>query len=137
MYQTVMDIKTSGKGLHLVTAQIEEKLAPHIPDSGLLNLFLTHTSASLLIQENADPTAKADMEEFLERLVPEGEAWYRHLMEGPDDTTSHLKAALTNTFLSIPILQSKLGLGIWQGIYLWEHRKTPQSRRIVATIIGS
>ena len=100
-------------------------------------LFRSHTSASLLIQENADPTAKADMEEFLERLVPEGEAWYRHLMEGPDDTTSHLKAALTNTFLSIPILQSKLGLGIWQGIYLWEHRKMPQSRRIVATIIGS
>lgn len=136
MNQLVMEVKTSGKGLYSITSQVREKLAACMPQSGLLNLFLTHTSASLLIQENSDPTAKADMEEFLERIVPEGEAWHRHTLEGPDDTTAHLKATLTNTFLNIPICDSKLGLGIWQGIYLWEHRNITQTRRIILTVIG-
>jgi secondary thiamine-phosphate synthase enzyme len=95
-----------------------------------------HTSASLLIQENADPTARQDLEEFLERLAPEGQSWHRHTLEGPDDTTSHLKSALTNSSLNIPISNCALGLGTWQGIYLWEHRRSAHLRRLTLTVLS-
>ena len=103
-------------------------------DEGLCTVFVRHTSASLVIQENADPTAKQDLERWLNRLVPEGDPFYRHDAEGPDDMPAHIKAALTATSLSIPIVQGKLGLGTWQGIYLWEHRRRGSRRELVLHI---
>ncbi|MCB0385451.1 MAG: secondary thiamine-phosphate synthase enzyme YjbQ, partial [Bdellovibrionales bacterium] len=103
---------------------------------GLVHLFLQHTSASLVIQENADPTAKADLETFLERLAPENETWHTHTIEGPDDTTSHLKSALTQAFLVLPVRNGRLALGTWQGLYLWEHRKAPHRRKILVTVMA-
>jgi secondary thiamine-phosphate synthase enzyme len=103
---------------------------------GLCTVFVQHTSASLVIQENADPTAKRDLERWIARLVPEGDPFYTHDAEGPDDMPSHVKAALTATSLSIPIVERKLALGAWQGIYLWEHRRRG-SRRSVVLHIGT
>ncbi|MDY6992774.1 MAG: secondary thiamine-phosphate synthase enzyme YjbQ [Pseudomonadota bacterium] len=98
---------------------------------GLCTLFVRHTSASLLIQENADPSAKRDLEHWLNRLVPEGDALYTHRLEGADDMPAHIKSALTATSLSIPIIQGQLALGTWQGIYLWEHRRQGGQRTVV------
>lgn len=134
--QRALEVSTSGKGLYLITEQVKQVLN-ELPSSGILNLFLQHTSASLLIQENADPTAQQDLEEFFERLAPEGQAWHRHTLEGPDDTTSHLKAALTHVSLNIPIVNGEIALGVWQGIYLFEHRHHSHQRKIILTIIGT
>jgi secondary thiamine-phosphate synthase enzyme len=103
-------------------------------EEGLCTLFIRHTSASLVIQENADPTAKRDLERWLNRLVPEGDPFYEHDTEGPDDMPSHIKAALTATSLSIPIMNRRLALGTWQGIYLWEHRRRGSRRQIVVHV---
>ena len=135
MIQKKIVIKTHGKGLYPITNEVQEAIEGQLPETGLLNCFIAHTSASLLIQENFDPTAKADMEEFFDRLVPENQSWHRHTAEGPDDTTSHLKAALTTASLMIPISEGKLALGTWQGIYLFEHRFIEHSRKILLTII--
>lgn len=134
--QTRVSVKTRGRGLVPITDLVREALGADLPRAGLLNCFIQHTSASLLIQENADPTARRDLEEFFDRLAPEGEAWHRHTHEGPDDTTSHLKAALTATSLTIPIVDGTLGLGTWQGLYLFEHRDAPHTRTIVLTVAG-
>jgi secondary thiamine-phosphate synthase enzyme len=136
--QTILTVQTKGKGLHLITDQVQRALAEldPLPDSGMLNCFLQHTSASLLIQENADPTAKADLEEFLNRLIPDGQSWQTHTLEGPDDSTSHLKAAITQTSLMIPIYQGRLALGTWQGIYVWEHRRIAHRRNLLLTVMG-
>jgi secondary thiamine-phosphate synthase enzyme len=137
--QTSIQIATSGQGLHNITAAVvnavEEITSGREAGAGLVNLFLQHTSASLLIQENADPTAKRDLEEFLNRLVPEGQSWHRHLDEGPDDTVSHMKASLTATSLTLPYRDGKLLLGTWQGLYLWEHRRAPHKRRLIVTAL--
>lgn len=103
---------------------------------GLLTLFLRHTSASLLIQENADPEVQRDLERFLERLVPDGDPLFRHIEEGPDDMPSHVRAALTQTQLSIPVENGEPSLGTWQGIYLYEHRRRGHRREIVLHVIG-
>jgi secondary thiamine-phosphate synthase enzyme len=102
----------------------------------LLTAFLPHTSASLLIQENADPDVRADLERYFDRLVPEGARLYRHAAEGPDDMPAHIKAALTQVQLSIPVEDQRLGLGTWQGIYLFEHRRAPHARQVSLTLIG-
>jgi len=99
-------------------------------------LYLQHTSASMLISENYDPTAKTDLENFMKKLVPEGETWYRHTLEGPDDTTSHIRAMLTQTSMTIPIDDGRLSLGTWQGVYLFEHRARPQSRTVLIRCLG-
>ena len=104
--------------------------------TGLCNVFLHHTSASLLIQENADPDVQRDLEAFFQRLVPDGDPLYRHVDEGPDDMPAHVRAALTASTLTIPVSNRALGLGTWQGIYLWEHRTQPHRRRITVTIVG-
>ena len=104
--------------------------------TGLLTLHVKHTSASLLIQENADPEVRADFERFFRRLVPEGDPLYRHDAEGPDDMPSHIRAALTSTTLSIPVVAGRAALGTWQGIYLYEHRRAPHRRTVVAHVIG-
>jgi secondary thiamine-phosphate synthase enzyme len=135
MKQSILTIQSDGKGLYELTALIKRELGT-LPAGGLLNVFVTHTSASLLIQENADPTARADLETFYEKLAPEGQGWHRHTLEGADDTTSHLKASLMHTSLNIPIVNGTLGLGTWQGIYLFEHRNAPHSRRIILSVVG-
>ncbi len=103
---------------------------------GLLTVFVRHTSASLVIQENADPDVGRDLEAFLNRLVPEGDALYRHVLEGPDDMPAHVRAALTQTHLSIPVSGGRMVLGTWQGIYLFEHRRSPHERQIALHVIG-
>jgi secondary thiamine-phosphate synthase enzyme len=124
-------IETSGQGLREITREVEKIVQGEGVQEGLCTLFLRHTSASLVVQENADPTAKRDLERWLNRLVPEGDAFYSHDAEGPDDMPSHIKAALTASSLSIPISKGKLALGTWQGIYLWEHRRRGAARELV------
>lgn len=129
-----LGVDTPGQGLHEITSQVAAVVRAAGIDEGLCTLFLRHTSASLVIQENADPSAKRDLERWLNRLVPEGDPFYSHDAEGPDDMPSHVKAALTATSLSIPIQNNGLVLGQWQGIYLWEHRRRGSRRELVVHI---
>lgn len=129
--KALLQIPTQGKGLYPFTRQVSEKLHAWSVQEGMLYLFVQHTSASLVISENYDPSAKVDLEAFMERLVPEGQSWYRHTMEGPDDSPSHMRAMLTAPHLVIPIDGGELSLGTWQGIYLFEHRKEPQRRKVL------
>jgi secondary thiamine-phosphate synthase enzyme len=129
-----LTVETRGQGLHEITAEIAGLVRQASVDEGLCTLFVRHTSASLLIQENADPSAKQDLERWLNRLVPEGDPFYRHDAEGPDDMPAHIKAALTATSLSIPVSNKKLLLGTWQGIYLWEHRRRGSAREVLVHV---
>lgn len=129
-------LATSGKGLYEFTHQVVRWLADIHAQSGLLTLFVQHTSASLLIQENADPEVQRDLERFFKRLVPDGDPLFHHQSEGPDDMPAHVRAALTATSLSIPIQNDRLTLGTWQGIYLYEHRAAPHRRKVVLHFIG-
>jgi secondary thiamine-phosphate synthase enzyme len=129
-----ISIRTAGKGLSEITGEVAAVVAESGVDEGLCTVFIRHTSASLTIQENADPSAKRDLEAWLERLVPERDPLYTHTSEGPDDMPSHIKAALTATSLSIPVLGGRLALGTWQGIYLWEHRRSAHERRVVVHV---
>ena len=127
-------VETAGQGLKEITAEVSAAVHASQIEDGLCTLFLRHTSASLVVQENADPTAKRDLERWLNRLVPEGDPFYSHDAEGPDDMPSHIKAALTACSLSIPVHRKKLALGQWQGIYLWEHRHRGSRRELVVHI---
>ena len=126
-----LTINTPGMGLHEFTDRLEMLMRESGMTEGLCTLFVQHTSASLLVQENADPSARRDLEAWLNRLVPENDRLYSHDTEGADDMPAHIKAALTATSLSIPVSGGKLGLGTWQGVYLWEHRRRGGARRIV------
>ena len=126
-----IEIVVRGQGLHEFTGQVEAWLAGQGVAEGLCTLFIQHTSASLLIQENADPSARVDLENWLNRLVPENDSLYTHTLEGPDDMPAHIKAALTASNLSIPLQGGRLLLGTWQGIYLWEHRHHAGKRRVI------
>jgi secondary thiamine-phosphate synthase enzyme len=129
-----LSIDTPGAGLHEITSGIAAVVAASNVEDGLCTLFVRHTSASLVIQENADPSAKRDLERWLNRLVPEGDPFYEHDSEGPDDMPAHIKAALTATSLSIPVMNRRLALGTWQGIYLWEHRRRGSRREVMVHI---
>jgi len=131
-----IQVPTRGKGLYDFTSQIENWLAEHPTETGLLTVFCQHTSASLVIQENADPDVVADLADFMTRLVPEDTKLYRHTAEGPDDMTSHIRSALTQTQLSIPIHEGKLALGTWQGVYLFEHRAKPHRRSVLLHLLA-
>ena len=133
---SVLTIRAPRRGLHEFTEEVARAVKAAEVDNGLCTLFIRHTSASLIIQENYDPSARRDLETFLERLVPEGAPWITHTLEGVDDMPSHIKAVLTQVSLGIPILDGKLALGTWQGIYLWEHRAHPTPREIVVSIQG-
>jgi secondary thiamine-phosphate synthase enzyme len=133
---TEIEQRTPGRGLHPVTDPVRRWAEGQGFATGLLTLFLRHTSASLLIQENADPDVLADLDAFFSRLAPDDMALYRHRDEGPDDMPSHIRAALTQTQLSIPLVEGTLALGTWQGIYLFEHRRAPHRRRIRLHLIG-
>ena len=126
-----LEIRTGGQGLHEITGRVAEAVRESGLEEGLCTVMVQHTSASLTIQENADPSAARDLEAWLNRLVPEGDPHFTHTLEGPDDMPSHIKAALTSTTLSIPVLDGRLALGTWQGIYLWEHRTRGRTRRCV------
>jgi secondary thiamine-phosphate synthase enzyme len=120
----------TGQGLYEITREVEAVVSAAALSEGLCTVFIPHTSASLVIQENADPSAARDLERWLQRLVPEGDPLFTHTSEGPDDMPAHVKAALTATSLSIPVSQSSLVLGTWQGIFLWEHRTARGARRV-------
>lgn len=134
MSVTTLQLQVSGQGLHEFTDQVHDAVSSVGVHEGLCTLFLQHTSASLTIQENADPSARRDLEAWLNRLVPENDSLYTHTAEGPDDMPAHIKAALTATSLSIPILNGRLALGTWQGIFLWEHRHHRGRRRVVVHV---
>jgi len=127
-------LRPSGQGLFELTGELCESVARAQVGDGLCTLFVQHTSASLVIQENADPSAQRDLERWLARLVPEGDSLYTHTQEGPDDMPAHVRSALTATSLSIPIEQGRLALGTWQGVFLWEHRHHPGPRTVVVHI---
>jgi secondary thiamine-phosphate synthase enzyme len=129
-----ISIETRGPGLYELTEAVQDAARGANIAEGLCTVFVQHTSASLVIQENADPSARRDLERWIARLVPEGDPFFTHDAEGPDDMPSHVKAALTATSLSIPIAEGRLALGTWQGIYLWEHRRRGSRRSVVLHI---
>ena len=136
--QKTIQLRARARGFHLITREIEQAL-PELADLsvGLLHVFIQHTSASLTINENADPTVRVDFEEVFSRLVPENQPYYKHNDEGPDDLPAHIKSSLLGPSLTIPVTNGKLALGTWQGIYLCEHRDYGGSRRLVLTLQGS
>ena len=133
---TELTVPTRGRGLYEVTDEVVRWVASTGFRTGLLTLHLRHTSASLLIQENADPDVRHDLERFFTRLVPDGDPLFRHVCEGEDDMPAHVRTALTAVSLSIPIQGGALVLGTWQGVYLWEHRRRAHVRRLVAHVLG-
>lgn len=136
MAQAAITLQTNGKKLHNITRQVESILMRSGIKMGLCNIFLRHTSASLIIQENADPDVLADLETFFAKLIPEDPSQYRHTSEGADDMPSHIRSTLTKTSETIPITNGKLALGTWQGIFVWEHRNLGHTREVLVHITG-
>jgi secondary thiamine-phosphate synthase enzyme len=132
----IIKVTVGRQGLYDITHKVDAVLPSSAASVELVTLFVRHTSASLLIQENADPAVRDDLENWLNRLVPEMDALYTHTQEGPDDMPAHIKGALTATSLSIPVIDGGLALGTWQGIYLWEHRHNPGAREIVVNMLS-
>ncbi|MBT3791377.1 MAG: YjbQ family protein [Alphaproteobacteria bacterium] len=139
MYQSSQEItvNTRGRGLIEITPEIAKFVSGQGMTEGLLTLFIRHTSASLTIQENADPDVLRDLDAFFSRLVPDGDSLYTHTSEGPDDMPAHVRSALTQTSLQIPLLKGSLALGTWQGIYVFEHRQRPHVRKIICHLSGA
>ena len=136
MHQQTLTFHLDRRGLHDITREVREVVRAAGTVQGMCNVFVQHTSASLTIQENADPDVQRDLEAFMRRLVPDGDDLYRHVDEGPDDMPAHVCGALTEVSLMVPITEATLGLGVWQGIYLWEHRSRARTRRVVVTVWG-
>ncbi len=136
-HQEALEIETKERGFREITAAVRSVTARSGIQTGLCHVFCRHTSCSLAIQENADPSARHDMERWLERLAPENDSRYTHTDEGPDDMPAHLRALVTNTSETLPVTGGRLALGTWQGLYLCEHRRAPHRRRIVVTITGT
>lgn len=130
------EIISRGQGLYNFTAEVARWIADSAMRDGLLTLFVRHTSASLIVQENADPDVQGDLQRFLARLVPENDPIYRHTLEGADDMPAHIRAVLTQTQLSVPVRAGRMVLGVWQGIYLFEHRRAGHLREVAAHLIG-
>ena len=133
---STITIQTTGRGLVEITSQVRAALAASGITNGLLTLFVRHTSASLLVQENADPDVRGDLERFFARLVKDGDPLFQHTEEGDDDMPAHVRAALTAVSLAVPVVEGRLGLGTWQGVYLWEHRKRGHAREVSVHVIG-
>jgi secondary thiamine-phosphate synthase enzyme len=134
MVQTEIDVQTKGRGSYEITERVAAAVAAAKVSTGLCHVFTTHTSASLMICENADPDVRRDLETFMRDLVPDGDPRFVHTAEGPDDMPAHVRSVLTQTGLTVPIVRGGLGLGTWQGIYLWEHRTASHCRRVIVTI---
>jgi secondary thiamine-phosphate synthase enzyme len=135
-FQTDLEQTTRGRGTYDLTSKVQAAVVESGARRGLCTAFVHHTSASLIICENADPDVRADLERFLTRLVPDGDSLFQHTAEGPDDMPSHVRSVLTQTSLGIPIARGKLDLGTWQGVYLYEHRRAAHTRRVSLTIVG-
>jgi secondary thiamine-phosphate synthase enzyme len=135
-YKDSIEVLTRGKGLHDITKQLTESVSRSQVHEGMCHLFIPHTSASLVITENYDPNAKLDLENFMERLAPERQPWLRHTIEGDDDSPSHMRSMLTNIDLTIPIDDSKLSLGTWQGVFIFEHRAKGRRREVLVRCMG-
>ena len=133
---TVLDVATPGRGLTEITRPVARWVAGTAVATGLLTIFIRHTSASLVVQENADPAVQRDLERFLARLVPDGDALFEHRSEGPDDMPAHVRSALTQTQLSVPVVEGRLALGTWQGVYVYEHRRAGHRREVVLHLLG-
>jgi secondary thiamine-phosphate synthase enzyme len=136
VFQKSFEVATVGRGSQDISAQVLSAVQESGVSSGLCNVFIQHTSASLMICENADPAVRRDLETFMARLAPDGDPDFVHIAEGPDDMPAHVRSVLTQTGISIPVIEGNLGLGTWQGIYLWEHRAAPHRRRLTVTILG-
>lgn len=134
MFQQAFTVRAPRRGLVLITDPVARLVRQSGVSTGMCNVFVQHTSASLTISENADPSARRDLEAFIDRLAPEEEPWYTHTTEGPDDMPSHIKSIVTDTSLLVPVARGALALGTWQGIYLWEHRDETPSRSIIVTV---
>lgn len=137
LHQAELAVSTRGRAIIDLTQDLARSVREAKVDRGLCTVFVHHTSASLIISENADPDVHADLERFFARLVPDGDKLFQHTAEGPDDMPSHVRSALTQTSLGIPIKDGKLDLGVWQGVYLYEHRHAPHKRRVSITIVGA
>ncbi len=135
-YQRTLRVDTGGQGMRMITRQVEAVVAESGFDTGLCNVFVRHTSCSLVIQENADPSARHDLEQWITRLAPENDPRYTHTFEGPDDMPAHLRSAVTKTAEQIPVVGGELGLGTWQGLFLWEHRRRGARREVIVTVMG-
>ena len=131
-----LEVRTHGKGLYEITDDLHSKIEKCGIQNGTVTVFVQHTSCSIVIMENADPTARRDLEEFFDRLVPEGADYFTHDSEGSDDMPSHIRMVLTHTSETVPIVDGKMQLGTWQGIFLFEHRRAPHRRRVFITVIG-
>ena len=136
VHSELLGVRTKGKGTYEITEQIQEILARSGIAAGTVTVFVQHTSCSLIIMENADPTARRDLEEFFDRLVPENASYFEHDSEGPDDMPSHIRMVLTRSSETIPVADSRLQLGTWQGVFLFEHRRAAHTRNLVVTVMG-
>jgi len=136
IHQERFEVRTDGKGTYEITDDVQAKIDKCGVHSGTVTIFVEHTSCSLIVMENADPTARKDLEEFFERLVPEDCNYFVHTTEGGDDSTSHIRMVLTRTSETVPIVDGKMQLGTWQGIFLFEHRRAAHRRKVSVTIIG-
>lgn len=134
MKQKTLNIETKGRGTYNISSDIQKYVRENNVDTGLCHLFLQHTSASLILCENADPTVRVDLESFMARIAPDGDPSYKHNMEGEDDMPAHIRTILTQNSLTIPITSGQCALGTWQGIFLWEHRTAPYQRQIIITL---
>lgn len=137
MHRASLRVDTDGRGLYELTADVRRAVEGSGEAEGLAHVFVHHTSASLVVCENADPTVLADLERFLARLVPDGDRLFRHTAEGPDDMPAHVRSALTLTSLSVPVAGGRLDLGTWQGVFLYEHRAAGHARRVTVTVLGA
>ena len=136
VYHDQLEVRSHGKGLYEITADVQSKIDKSQVQKGTVTVFVQHTSCSIVIMENADPTARRDLEEFFDRLVPEDADYFTHDAEGSDDMPSHIRMVLTRTSETVPIVDGKMQLGSWQGIFLFEHRRAPNRRRVFITAIG-
>ena len=136
VHQEQLDVRTNGKGTYEITDDVQAKIEKCRVRNGTVTVFIRHTSCSVIMMENADPTARHDLEEFLNRLVPEDADYFTHGSEGSDDMPSHIRMVLTRTSETVPIAEGKMQLGTWQGIFLFEHRRAPHRRKVSITIIG-
>jgi secondary thiamine-phosphate synthase enzyme len=136
MHQLELHIETQGRGTYDLTKQVVAAIEQSGVTTGLCHIFLRHTSASLMLCENADPAVMHDLESFMTRLTPDGDPMFTHTAEGPDDMSAHVRSVLTHNDLQVPVRDSKCDLGVWQGIYLWEHRHAPHRRSITLTVLG-
>jgi secondary thiamine-phosphate synthase enzyme len=136
VYQKQLTVTTNGRGTYDITRDISGIVSESSLQDGLCHIFVHHTSASLILCENADPTVRRDLETFMKRLVPDGDAMFQHIDEGPDDMPAHVRTVLTQSGLSIPVINGRCSLGTWQGVFLWEHRTMAHNRRITVTLSG-